>query len=320
MKFNKLYIAVFVLVAAFFAGCEDYVDTVVPGDPFEGAYSVTFPSENEAIFELDPNGDKTFTLTVSRDTMGTAIEASVSVIADTSGLFTVPATVSFAADEKTADLVVSLDAAAVLGVSYGLGIEIGSEFNNPYSAVSSQYFGEISLSVWGTLGTVQFYDYWVFSTDIFDEVIEVILEQNGEDNSMYRITNPYTNAILVAGGWDADWGWGAGTIGGATQNKIVFTVNADKTVSWGAMYTGLLYQAAAGQEIQAKEGAAHGFDITDPNVAIYDAGGTNIEYFELHPSYHITGIGGFGENPAYLGMVGYDLATDLGLPVFGATK
>ncbi|MDF1571347.1 MAG: hypothetical protein P1P82_06995 [Bacteroidales bacterium] len=307
MKSNRLYIAVIILAAAFFTGCEEYVDTVTPGESFDDDYAVRFLSSNPKVWELDPIGDLTFALTVTRDNKGTAIEVPLTEVADTSDVFTVPSSLSFAADEDTVTLVVTMDASADKGVVYGLEIEVAEDFSkNPYKIDMPSYSGEIAISVWSTLGTVQFYD--AFS---FYSVAEVTLEQNGDNTNVYRITSPYKEDILTEAEW-GDW------IGGTTQDKIVFTVGDDNTVTWeGFYYTNLIYQAVSGQEIKAYEVAELGADPVDPNVAVYD--GADIQYLELHPYFYIDGVGGYGEYAVYLGMPGYDLAGAIDVPLFVST-
>jgi hypothetical protein len=305
MKLNRLYIASLILSAALFAGCSEYEDTVTPGPKVSADNAaVRFSATNPAGFELDPSTDFSFTLTVLRDNETAALEVPVTVITNTENSFEVPAVLSFAAGSKTATLTVGIKSTAPTGVGLPFAVTFGEEFVNPYKVEYSSYTGVISLIKWNNLGTVQFYDSFSFY-----QVAEVVLEQRDDIRTLYRITSPYKEDILL----DAEWeGW----IGGTTQEKIYLTVDEENVVWDDFWYTNLLYQGVTGQEIKAYLPSAIDRDGDEKSVVVKDLNG-NIQYFELYPSFYIDGLGGFGLNAVYLGFPGYDLAAALELPVFG---
>lgn len=305
MKMNKLYIAFFILTAALFGGCSEFEDTVVPSPTVsKDNPAVRFAADNETIFELDPAVSLSFSLTVLRDNPTGTLEVPVTVVNNPENSFNVPGTVSFAAGESAATLTIAMNASAQTGVTLPFEIKFGDAYTNPYKTEYPVYNGEVSIIKWNNLGTVQFYDSFSFYS-----VAEVTLEQRDDIPSIYRISNPYSDGILLDAEWD---GW----LGGSTQNKILYTVDGDNVTWDGFWYTSLLYQGNAGQDIKAYLPSAIKKEGDDQSVVVKDGDG-NILYFELYPSIYIDGVGGWGLNAVYVGFPGFDLAGALGLPVYG---
>lgn len=314
MKVNKIYILIWVVAAIFMVSCEEYEDTVEPGPAVSADNpGVRFSAMNNDVYEVTQEG-LTFTLTVNRDSSSTgAIEVPIAVVSDTSDVFTVPASVSFAANEFSTTINISITDAASKGVYYGIEIACDEQFVNPYKSEYSSYFGEIAISVYENLGTAQFYDSFSFYS-----VAEVSLEHNTVQTDMYRVSFPYSEGILVEAEWrddETDW------IGGTTQPLIYFTVTENGNVTWqdGFWYTNLLYEGVPEQEIKAYIPTFVDEELGDIDalsVAETDESG-NIIYFELYPYFYIDDLGGFGTDyPVFVGFPGFDLAGALGLDIY----
>lgn len=306
MKINKLYILLLILATTLVA-CNEYEDTVVPGPTVSADNpAVRFIPGNATQYEFDPTGELSFVLKVIRDNPTAALEASLTVVTNTENAFEVPASVSFPAGEDTTTLTITVKPDAPTGVSLPLVISIGDQYANPYKKEYSTYTGKVSLIKWNNLGKVHFYDSFSFYS-----VAEVTLEQRDDIPTIYRITSPYTVGILTEAEWE---GW----IGGPTQDKILFTVNGNN-VTWDKFwYTNLLYQGNATRPIKAylpSARSAAGAADDALSVVVKDGDGI-IQYFELYPYFYIDGVGGWGLNVVYLGFPGYDLAGELGIPVF----
>lgn len=308
MKINKLYIAFFILATSLFVACSEYTDTVVPGSTVSADNpAVRFGKSNQIKLELDPS-NLTFAIAVRRSNATASLEVPVTVLADTANVFTVPGTVSFPAGVDSVSLKVAMNSSAPTGLPVNLQLTFGDQYINPYKAAGYPiYSSQLTIVKWNNLGKVQFYDSFSFY-----HVVEVTLEQRNDIPTIYRITSPYKEDILL----DAEWtGW----IGGTTQDKILFTVKG-ANVTWNKFwYTNLLNDGKAGQEIKAYLPSAvppSGKTGDNKSVVVKGTDG-KIQYFKLYPYFYIDGVGGWGLNVVYVGFPGYDLATAIDVPVFG---
>ncbi len=309
MKYNKLYTGFLLLAASLMmVSCSEYEDAVEESEAVSSDNpGVRFSSANASDYELETD-DLNVTLTIIRDSSSTAaLEVTLVEVSDTANVFEVPTTASFAANEFSTTITVTMDPDAVPGDVYGLQIEVDNEMSNPYLAEYSTFYGEIAISIWTKMGTTQVYDYFCFYS-----VAEVIFWQNSQDANQIRISSPYTAGILTEAEW-GDW------IGGTTQDKIVFTIAEDKSgVTWDEFwYSYLLYDGVEGDNIKAYLPSALSSTLTDElNTVSVDSEG-NIEYLELHPYWYVDGLGGWGTDyPTYIGFPGFDLAGALGLSVY----
>ena len=304
MKINKLYIAFFILATSLFVACSEYTDTVVPGPTVSADNpAVRFGKSNQIKLELDPS-NLTFAIAVRRSNATAALEVPVTVIADTANVFTVPGTVSFPAGVDSVSLQVAMNSSAPTGVPINLQLTFGDKYINPYiTAGYPIYSSQLTVVKWNNLGKVQFYDSFSFY-----HVVEVTLEQRNDIPTIYRITSPYKEDILLDAGND-------GYIGGTTQDKILFTVKG-VNVTWDKFwYTNLLYDGA-GTEIKAYLPSAISKTGDSQSVVVKGTDG-KIQYFKLYPSFYVDGVGGWGLKVVYVGFPGYDLATAINVPVFG---
>lgn len=307
MKISKLYIAFFILATSLFVACSEYTDTVVTGAIVSADNpAVRFGNSNKIKVELDPSNLK-FAIAVRRSNATAALEVPVTVLADTANVFTVPGTVSFPAGIDSVSLQVAMNSSAPTGNPINLQLNFGDPYINPYKANGYPiYSGEITIIKFNNLGKVQFFDSFNFY-----HVVEVTLEQRDDIPTMYRITSPYKEDILLDAGNE-------GYIGGTTQEKILFTVNG-VNVTWDKFwYTNLLYDGA-GTEIKAYLPSAvppSGKPGDNQSVVVKGTDG-KIQYFKLYPYFYVDGVGGWGLKVVYVGFPGYDLATAIKKPVFG---
>jgi len=305
MRLNKLLIAFIITSTTIFSACKDYEDTVVPSPAVSSdCPAVRFVSDNQTQFELDPNA-LSFSVKVVRDNATNAVEVPVTVVTNSDNKFTIPSTVSFPAGKDTATLTIAMNPTATKGELYDIEIKFADEYVNPYKVEYPTYKGEASISIWESLGTTQMYDSFSFY-----HVAEVTLWKNTETANVYRISSPYKEDILL----DAEWvGW----IGGATQDKIIFTVNGTN-VTWDKFwYTNLLYEGTADEEIKAYLHSTIGKTGDSNSIVVKNTDGS-IKYFKLYPYFYVDGVGGWGMKVVYVAFPGFDLATALGITVFGS--
>lgn len=146
MKMNKIYFIFFFVAAMFYlVGCEKFEDTV-EASPTVSAVNpeVRFSADNKSEF-LVRSSDLAFTLIVTRTNTASALEVAVSEVSDTSNVFTVPASVSFAAGAETANITVTIDPSVTLDQAYGVEIKLSDEFANPYLVEYNTLAAEVEV-------------------------------------------------------------------------------------------------------------------------------------------------------------------------------
>jgi len=149
MKFNKIYIAISILATVLLVACNEYEDTVVPGPtvPADNP-EVRFAFGNKMEYELDPANQLAFTLTVVRSNETSALEVPVNVIANPDDDFIIPSAVSFAANQDTASLTITMSASAPTGEALTFEIGFGDQYVNPYLDEYGSFRGEVSIMNW----------------------------------------------------------------------------------------------------------------------------------------------------------------------------
>lgn len=214
MKFNKLFIAISVLIAATMVACEEYEDVVEPS-PVVSADNpaVRFAEANETSFELDPNEDPRFTLTVMRNNDNGALDVPVTVVVNTENSFNVPASVSFASGEKTAELTVTMNQGAPTGQPLALELKFNDEHVNPYLNEYGHYIGEVSLLKWVK------YAAGVFTSGFFEQSWEQDLYR-AEGTNKFRFYD-----LFVAGvNYEFEWDGGLAIAPGGTPDANGYLV------------------------------------------------------------------------------------------------
>lgn len=293
-----------VAAALFLTSCDNWKDTETPSPTVDaGCPAVRFASTNPTNFEIAPSNDMSLTLTVIRDSsaMANALEVPVTIIRDSA--FTIPSSVSFAAGSAKTTLQIKINSTATPGSTLPFAIKFDDPNVNPYKKEYATYYGTVLVSPWVNLGLAQFYDDFTYAGTY---VTQVSLDQNFLDPNSYRISFPYTDAVMEATG-NSDY------MGGNTQGTITFTIKGSN-VTWSKFwYTGMLYDAP-GTDIKAYLPSAISKDGDSKSVVVKDNSG-NIEYFELYPYYYVDGLGGWGLFVVYLGFPGFDLAGALDIPL-----
>nr|WP_321407922.1 hypothetical protein [uncultured Carboxylicivirga sp.] len=143
MNFNKLYIVFLLTLSALFVGCSEWEDTVESSPNFNDDSAVRFSIDNSTEIRVNPS-NLSFTLTVNRDNPSSMLEVPIGVITNTDNIFTIPATVSFAAGEETTSFDVTVAETADFDVYYAIELEFGEEyFSNPYKKEYPTYSGQV---------------------------------------------------------------------------------------------------------------------------------------------------------------------------------
>jgi hypothetical protein len=159
-------------------------------------------------YEISPDANS-FSVSISRgDTVG-ALTVPLNVTLGEGSIFTVPSSVTFAAGEKNAPIVISYDPAKIVYGDYtSVKIDIADASMTTLYGLSSYQF-TAGVTAWVDFGK-GFYREDIISTwyNLGHPVYEVTIQKNTVKNGLYRIVNPYGknygNAISEALGGD-DW-------------------------------------------------------------------------------------------------------------------
>ena len=232
-NFKFIYLLLAVVGAITFASCEHKYADWTPGEPDKGL-GVYFPSTQG--FKVTAT-DTSVDIVVAR--VKTDDAASVTLRAEAkdaegklSELFTIPASVDFAAGEAEANLTIAFDGTQLeLGKAYSIAIKLDEEQASSY-AISEATFSIMIPEPWISMGEGIYFD--EILCELFAEAdafrglgTYVEFEQHELDANRIRVKNPFAPA----------------TIGSM----------------WGAVPTWLGYNVPTGQDAYLE------FDITDPN-------------------------------------------------------
>lgn len=184
MKNLKIFfLAAVAVVAGLFTACSD--DDFAAGPLADGA-QVYFPNSVPAEYSI---GDEETSITIPVNRIVTDEAQTVSILFDDpSGLFTVPAAVSFAAGESSVELVVTFDRTALEdGTEYPLAFLINDEENTtPYG--NSQLNITVVPWPWEYLGTGLYRDDYLTAMFKGDSVeIEVEIYESKSKKGVYMI-------------------------------------------------------------------------------------------------------------------------------------
>ena len=187
MKSLKIFILMTVAIAAgFFAACSDSdpEPTVVSGE------QVYFPETIPTDYSIS---DDVSSIAIPVRRIVTDAALSISILADDpSGLFTIPSTVSFAAGQDAAELLITFDRTKLIdGEAYPLAFLLNDETNTtPY--------GNRTLNItiapwpWDLLGTGLFRDDWLSSMyKGGNPEIEVKIHEHKSNKGIYMIEQMY---------------------------------------------------------------------------------------------------------------------------------
>ncbi len=120
----------------------------------------SFVGDNIGYEELEDTDPKELTLTISRDKTEAAATVAIEVQANTENIFNIPQSVSFAAGQATADLVITFEKAQ-LKEEYSFQISLEAAAVNPYKGNGHASFTVQCLKWVDVSGTFAFKD-WVF--------------------------------------------------------------------------------------------------------------------------------------------------------------
>lgn len=285
MKLNKFFALATLAVTTLFAtSCSD-------GYEYEPAVmdSGAFMYVDATTKVYSPSDDLVINLTVARTDASGA--ATVTLVSDNPSFQA--SSVSFNAGEesKTVQIPFTMEVGTTEQVT--ISIPEGTTqwgYNSLTFNITLDY-------VWNKLGTGQWLDgFW------YGFWANVTIEQRADDPSIFRVTNPYTNALVAA------YGEAAGTY----TEYLFFNLSSEGQVTWDKFfYFNTLYDE--GQEIKAYLPSALNASVADADALSYaevDEDGS-ILFFQIAPYWYVDGVGGFGTDyPCYLAFPGVDLATE----------
>ncbi|WP_302604751.1 hypothetical protein [uncultured Alistipes sp.] len=188
MKSLKIFIlAAVAIVAGLFAACSD--DDFKAGPAVSGT-QVYFPESIAAEYSI---GDEVSEIVIPvMRVVGTEAQTVAILADDKSGLFTIPASVSFAAGEKKAELLMTFDRTQLEdGTDYPISFLLNDEENTtPYG--NSQLAITVTPWPWELLGTGLFRDDWLSGMFNGNSVeIEVPIHKHKSREGIYMIEEMY---------------------------------------------------------------------------------------------------------------------------------
>lgn len=291
---NKLFKYILVLTAGVFAAAcdlEQVNEIYVPeNDEPNMLYSVYNDLELEASLQslsipvTRAKSDGQFTVDLAMvlpdgiTTSGTAGEA------DENGNTTYKSSVTFAAGESIANVVLDISAMEV-GNQYSGTISFADSTQvNVNTATFTCSFKLAKAYTWVSLGEGEWFDQFGLMADTYGIQKVEVLKAEGFDR--YRIMGPYANTDQVAAAW------GAESLGGQKSSYIEFWVLEDGShVAWdGWWYPGILY-SGDGTDIKAYYPSALSASlVTDDAKSMFLAE----KVVGFYPYWYIDGLGGFG--------------------------
>lgn len=298
----KKYLFVALATVVGLTACSDDDDNYVPGEQDSankaGVYVV---SGQASTIELDPNDDTSITVELARQNTSGAITVPLS-LEGSDAVFSVSDAV-FADGESTATAKVSFPDAEV-GKSYTLKLTVPTDYVAIYKQLEGDYanYGYVATVTrvkWNDLGEGQWYDgFW------YGFLTNVTVQQRDDKPEMYRIASPYTNELVTSYGEQT----------GTYSSHLVFTLNDDNTVSWDNYLYINTTNSSYGVEMLGWYPSALSSSLADNDAsskAVLDSEG-NILYFDIEPYWYMSGVGGYGLYPLYLGFPGTDLSAIIG--------
>ena len=156
----------------------------------------SFVGDNIGYEELEDTDPKELTLTISRDKTEAAATVAIEVQANTENIFNIPQSVSFAAGQATADLVITFEKAQ-LKEEYSFQISLEAAAVNPYKGNGHASFTVQCLKWVDVSGTFAFKD-WVFDEYNAGKEYNVKVQRVDGENR-YRIVDPFSQALAESG-------------------------------------------------------------------------------------------------------------------------
>ncbi len=236
MKSLKIFIlAAVAIVAGLFAACSD--DDFKAGPAVSGT-QVYFPESIAAEYSI---GDEVSEIAIPvMRVVGTEAQTVAVLADDKSGLFSIPASVSFAAGEKKAELLMTFDRTKLEdGKEYPVSFLLNDEENTtPYG--NSQLAITVTPWPWELLGTGLFRDDWLSSMFNGNSVeIEVQIHKHKSREGVYMIEDMYGWPFLTEffGGSQADIESKVGL--NYTPTNIVLNASDPNAVFFSRQFSGI---------------------------------------------------------------------------------
>lgn len=229
---NKLFSILYALCLLLgLNACTDEAD-YTPAEP-QGSMQAYFPTTLPSQVDLSADANS-FSIELSRMEAGQELTVELSSSDDTDNSFTVPASVTFAADSKVAKILIGFDPAKFeLDIYKALTVSIAKEDKtNDYSGISYSFKAGIPAP-YTTIGKVQYRED-VVSTGygLPNIVYEVELQENSVTPGIYRLVNPYGKAFSYSNKGSYD-----------TSKDYYLTIDARDPkgvyIPYPAQYTGL---------------------------------------------------------------------------------
>ncbi|MCR5394595.1 MAG: hypothetical protein K6E86_04305 [Bacteroidales bacterium] len=227
MKINRILPSTLVCLsmASLFVGCYDEYDDYEVGDA-ASQYNVTFATASDIVAAKSDNG---CTVTLQRPSSEAASALTVELDVLISEIaFDIPKTVTFAAGDTLADLVITFPADMELNVPYSIELEIDDDYTNPYLAQESisKLYTTISKEDFDTYAAVTFVDgFWYGEEECeWNATVEY-----SPALDIYRVKDAYYTSNPLYFAWDKE----AGTVslvasdGTATKKWVTGLVDDD---------------------------------------------------------------------------------------------
>lgn len=191
MKIFNKYFLMIIASCCLLTACGDD-DDYKAGAPAEGQ-GVFFSNAASSKINLDSKATS-FDVKIGRSVTGSAATVELTV-EDPSGKFTIPTSVSFAADAEMATLTIGYNPEELEYDAYAkitLTVK-GEENTTPYGF--STYTFEVGIPApWKSIGKAKFIDTWMFESSYQVELQQHMLEPN-----RYRLVDPYSEGLEKEG-------------------------------------------------------------------------------------------------------------------------
>lgn len=207
-KLNKIFslASVGLLALGVMTACNDK-DEYTPAEPVSGVQAY-FSSTEATSYKLT-DGASSFNITVYRVVDSENVSVPISVVAASQNTatdaFIFPASVSFNAGSKTANLVVQYDLDKIeFDENQSFEITIDDSSTTPYGR-STLDITAVYPAPWDVLGMATYTDYFVGTFfGVGDDSYELEISENSMTPGLYRLLNPYGTAYPYndPGDWD----------------------------------------------------------------------------------------------------------------------
>lgn len=291
MKMNKI-LAGLVAVASIFAtsSCSED-DSYTPAEPETGVKPyVYFSEKNETTFSLEPTAPAELTFTVCRQDTKDAIEMPLIVTENTSNVFNVPSSVSFAAGEESVDVTVTFPDAPI-GTPCSLTVGFNSEYTGIYYTAIGQQTFTVTRVKWNSLGVgTMDENFW------FEDQFNVEILQRDDKPALFRIVKPFEEYASILDGNQSEY-----IELTLLQPKDVVpngvSITGKNLVYFSTVNTGYFHSSySADVKMYHPSALSTSFvesDFAHSRVLSYQEDGKTPGQIQLAPYYYMDGIGGW---------------------------